>query len=176
MAKRTWNIDTSHSRLGFTVRHLMLMKVHGSFDKWSGTIELDDDAPASAKIHVEAEIASINTHEEKRDGHLKSADFFDAEKNPKLVFDSTGVEMLGKDKAKVKGNLTISGVTKPVTLEVEIAGQVKDPWGNTRTAFEAKTSINRSDFGLKWNQALETGGVVVGEKVDIVAEVEAIAK
>jgi polyisoprenoid-binding protein YceI len=172
MAQQTWNVDTSHSQLHFSVRHMMIAKVRGSFTKWSGAITLDDDL-AKSSVQVTAEIAGIDTADEKRNGHLKSPDFFDAEKFPKLTFNSKRVEGSG-DRFKVVGDLVMHGVTKEVTLDVQREGAGKDPWGNERQAFSAKTHLNRNDFGLKWNQALETGGVLVGEKVEIEAEISAV--
>ncbi|HVY46510.1 MAG TPA: YceI family protein [Minicystis sp.] len=173
MAKTTWKIDTSHSSVAFTVRHMMIAKVRGQFAKWQGTITLDDDV-ANSSAEATMEVASLDTHEAQRDGHLKSADFFDAEKHPTLTFKSTRVEPTGKDHYRLTGDLTIRGTTKPVTLEVESLGGGKDPWGNQRVAFAAKGSIDRRDFGLTWNQALEAGGVLVSEKVDLDVEVQAV--
>ncbi len=169
----TWNIDTSHSGVHFTVRHMVIAKVRGSFDRWQGTIELNEQNPAASKVSARIEAASINTREERRDGHLRSADFLDAEKYPELAFESTKVEKVGND-YRVSGNLTIHGVTKEVVLEAESLGSGKDPWGNERIAFQVQTSINRKDFGLNWNQALEAGGVLVGENVDISIDVQAV--
>jgi polyisoprenoid-binding protein YceI len=172
MAKQTWNVDTSHSGLHFSVRHMMIAKVRGSFNQWSGVITLDDDF-AKSSVQMSAEVKSIDTGEAKRDGHLVSPDFFDAEKFPKLTFTSKRVEGKGGS-FKVAGDLTLHGVTKEVTLEVSSEGSGKDPWGNERQGFSARGHIQRSDFGLKWNQALETGGVLVGEKVDIEVEISAV--
>jgi polyisoprenoid-binding protein YceI len=174
MATRTWKIDTSHSNVGFTVRHMMMLKVHGRFGKWDGKITLDEADPTRSSVAVSVDVASIDTNEAKRDGHLRSADFFDVEKFPKLTFESKRVTALGGGELEVAGDLTLHGVTKEVVLKAAQVGKGKDPWGNERIAFEATTSINRSDFGLKWNQALETGGVLVSEKVDITLEVQAI--
>ncbi len=174
MATTTWNIDTTHSSLNFTVRHLVIAKVHGAFAKWSGSISLDGDNLAGSKAQAEVEVASISTNEEKRDAHLRSADFFDAEKFPKLTFVSKKIETSGGKVTKVTGDLSLHGVTKEVTLDVEDLGRAKDPWGNERIAFSATTSLKRTDFGLNWNQALEAGGVLVGEKVDISLEVQAV--
>lgn len=171
MAK--WAFDTSHSGIGFSVRHLMISKVRGSFGKWSGTFEYDEADPTKSKLEVHIDAASIDTKEEKRDAHLRSPDFFDVANHPELVFASTAVTRDG-DGYVVTGELTIRGVTRAVDLNVESLGTGKDPWGNQRVAFEAKTTINRRDFGLNWNQALETGGILVGEKVEITIDVEAI--
>ncbi len=170
----TWNIDTTHSSIQFSIRHLVIAKVRGTFDKWQGTITTEANGLASAKAKVEIEAASINTNEEKRDAHLRSGDFFETEKFPKLTFESKKVELAGGKVAKVTGDLSIHGVTKEIVLEVEDLGEIKDPWGNQRVAFSASTTINRHDFGLQWNQALELGGVAVGEKVEISLDVQAV--
>ena len=170
----TWNIDTSHSGVHFTIRHMVIAKVRGSFDRWQGTIEYDAANPAASKVSARIETASIDTREEKRDAHLRSADFFDVEKYPAMTFESTKVEKAGDDRLRVMGNLTIHGVTKEVVLDVEALGTGKDPCGNERVAFGAQVSINRKDFGLSWNQALETGGVLVGEEVHITLEAQFI--
>ena len=175
MATRTWNIDTAHSTVRFTVRHLVIAKVHGVFGTFNGSFTLDPDALDKSSVKVEIDAASIDTKEEKRDAHLRSADFFDVENFPKLTFVSKKVE--GKDGkvTKVIGDLTLHGVTKEVALVVEDLGRAKDPWGNEKAAFEATARINRTDFGLKWNAALETGGLLVGENVDITLEIQAAA-
>jgi polyisoprenoid-binding protein YceI len=169
----TWSFDPVHSHIGFSVRHLMISKVRGQFNKWSGTFELDDADPTRASIDVRIDAASIDTRDEKRDAHLRSPDFFDVEKFPELHFRSTGVERDGDDFI-VRGDLTIHGVTRPIALAVESLGQTKDPWGGERAGFSATASVNRKDFGLQWNLALETGGVVVGEKIEIAIEIEAV--
>jgi polyisoprenoid-binding protein YceI len=174
MATQRWNIDPSHSGVHFTVRHLVISKVRGSFGKWQGTVDFDAQNPAASKVAVRIDAASIDTGEEKRDGHLRSADFFDVEKFPELTFTSTKVEKSGDSEYRVTGDLTIHGVTRPVTLAAEFEGNGKDPWGNERIGFSASTSVNRKDFGLTWNQALETGGVLVGEKIEIALDVQAI--
>jgi polyisoprenoid-binding protein YceI len=170
----TWNIDTSHSGVQFSIRHMVIAKVRGAFDRFSGTVELDDANPAASKVLVRIEAASINTREEKRDAHLRSADFFDVEKYPELIFESTKVEKVDDAQYRVAGLLTIHGVTKEVVLDAESLGAAKDPWGNDRVAFAAQTTINRKDFGLAWNQALEAGGVLVGEKVEISLDIQAV--
>jgi len=174
MALQKWNIDVSHSGVHFTARHMMFAKVHGRFTRWSGTLEVDEQNPAASHVSAEIEAASIDTSEEKRDGHLRSADFFDAEKHPKITFKSTKVEAKGANASRVTGDLTIRGVTKPVTLAVELLGKGKDPWGNERIVFSGSTSVDRKDFGLMWNQVLEAGGVLVGDKIDINLEIEAV--
>ncbi|MBI2391438.1 MAG: YceI family protein [Deltaproteobacteria bacterium] len=167
-----WVIDNSHSHIDFSVRHMVFAKVRGAFRKWNAQLALAEDL-ASSTVNVEVEVASIDTGEEKRDGHLRSADFFDAETHPKMTFASKRIDKT-QGTLLVVGDLTIHGVTKEVALDVEETGRGKDPWGNERVGFSAKTSINRADYGLTWNAALETGGVLVGEKVEISIEVEAV--
>jgi polyisoprenoid-binding protein YceI len=174
MTTQTWNIDTSHSHARFAVRHLMISKVHGQFNKWSGKLHIDESDLSKSSVEVDIEVASVDTREEKRDAHLRSPDFFDAEKFPALRFRSKKVETEDGKVVKVIGDLTIKDVTKEVELEVEEQGRGKDPWGGSRVAYEAKTKINRKDFGLHWNVALETGGVLVAEKVEISLEIEAV--
>jgi polyisoprenoid-binding protein YceI len=168
-----WTFDPTHSGIHFSVRHLMISKVRGSFNKWTGTFEYDEKDPSKSKISVSIDVNSIDTKEAQRDGHLKSPDFFEAEKFPEITFKSTSIAKDGDD-FKLAGDLTIHGVTKPVELKVESHGQGKDPWGNERAGFSVKATISRKEFGLQWNQALETGGVVVGDKVEIEADIEAI--
>ncbi|WP_394844494.1 YceI family protein [Pendulispora brunnea] len=170
----TYSIDTAHSEIAFTVRHMMFAKVRGQFKTWSATLSYDPANASASNVQVEIDVASIDTHEAQRDGHLRSGDFFDAEKFPKITFASKRVESTGKGRYKLAGDLTIHGVTNEVTLEVEQTGHGKDPWGNERLGFNAKATILRSDFGLKWNQALETGGVLVSDKVEIEAELQVV--
>lgn len=168
-------IDPSHTSVGFTVRHLMVTKVRGSFEKVSGTVKYDPNEPEKIVIDATIDAASINTGEAKRDEHLRSPDFFDVAKHPTLTFKSKKAKVLGKGKLEVIGDLTIRGVTKEVTLQVEgLDQEIKDPWGNVRRGATATTRINRKDFGLAWNQVLETGGVMVGEDVDIQIDVQLI--
>jgi polyisoprenoid-binding protein YceI len=174
MATQRWNIDPSHSGVHFTVRHMVITKVRGAFERWQGTVDFDEQDPASSKVSVRIDAASINTREEKRDAHLRSPDFFDVASHPALTFESTKVEKLDDGAYRVSGDLTIRGVTKPVALEAEYLGSGKDPWGNERIGFQARTTINRKDFGLTWNQALETGGLLVGEKIEIALDVQAV--
>jgi polyisoprenoid-binding protein YceI len=172
----TYTIDYQHSDVGFSVRHMVFAKVRGHFTKWSADLAFDAADPAKSSVNVTIEAASIDTREPQRDAHLRSPDFLDAEKVPQLTFRSTKVEKAGDKKYAVTGDLAIRGVTRPVRLDVEELGGGKDPWGNQRVAFAAKTRIDRGDYGLKWNQALEAGGVLVAEHVDIEIDVEAIAK
>ena len=170
-----WDIDPSHSTVGFTVRHLVIAKVHGRFGKFSGVVELEEGDLLRSKINVSIDVDSIDTREPQRDAHLKSPDFFDAAKFPTMTFASRSIERAGEG-YRMTGDLSIHGVTRPVTLEVEDGGRVKDPWGNDRAAFSAKGRIDRKDFGLTWNQVLEAGGLTVGDRVDIDLEVEAVRR
>lgn len=171
----TFEVDRDHSSVGFVVRHLFT-NVRGRFDAFSGTIEFDAAKPEATKVEGSIDAASINTNVAKRDDHLRSDDFFDVAKHPKITFTSTRVTAVDADKraGKLEGTLTIKGVSKPVILDVEFLGQATDPWGNQVSSFSATTKINRKDFDLGWNQALETGGVLVGEEVTI--EINAAAK
>jgi polyisoprenoid-binding protein YceI len=171
---RSYVIDPAHSSAHFAVRHLMISKVRGTFRTIAGSIELPADGPIPVAISATVEAASIDTRDAQRDGHLKSADFFDVEKFPQLHFTSTKIEPLGATRFKAIGELEIRGAKRSVTIDAEVSGQGKDPWGNARVAFEATARINRKDFGLVWNQALETGGVAVGDEVDITLDVESI--
>jgi len=171
-AAKTYELDPAHTLVGFDVRHIMSMQ-HGRFKKVKGTVELDDKALDKAKIDVEIESGSVNTENEMRDNHLRSPDFFDAANHPKITFKSKSVKPAGKDGAKVTGDLNIRGVTKEVTLDVTgLTQEIKDPFGGLVRAAHAVTKINRTDFGLKWNKALEAGGVLVGEEVTIVLDIE----
>ena len=168
----TWQIDTAHSAAEFAVRHMMISTVKGHFAEVSGTVVIDEANPGASTVTVSIPVASIDTRDPKRDAHLKSADFFDAEKFPTITFVSTRVIGSIAGESKLVGNLTMHGVTREVTLDVEAAGRGKDPWGGQVAGFSARTKINRKDFGLEWNVALETGGVLVGEEVKISLEVE----
>jgi polyisoprenoid-binding protein YceI len=166
-------IDASHSNVDFTVRHLMISKVRGRFATVAGTIELAPGSNLPEAVDVRIDADSIDTREAQRDAHLRSADFFDVEKYPELTFKSTRVEGTADD-FKIFGELSIHGVTREVALVGEFGGRVTDPWGGERVSFSAVTKVNRKDFGLTWNQALETGGVVVSDEVTIDLEVEAL--
>jgi polyisoprenoid-binding protein YceI len=176
MSTESWQFDLSHSSVQFHVRHLMVSKVHGRFHKWSGTLEIDPADLTRSHIEVAVDAASIDTQEPKRDDHLRSPDFFDVASFPQLTFKSTAIEQRAPGDYAVTGDLTIHGITRSVKLSVEGGETVKDPWGGIRTGFSAKTTISRKDFGLTWNVALETGGFVVGDKVEITLEIEAIKK
>jgi polyisoprenoid-binding protein YceI len=173
----TWTIDPDHSNVGFRVRHLMISNVRGSFEKHSGTVVIDDKDITKSKVEVTIDTSSINTNVTKRDEHLRSADFFDVAKFPTMTFVSKNVAKAGQDRLKVTGDLTLHGVTREVVLDVEGPSvESKDAWGNIRRGATATTRINRKDFGLAWNKALETGGVTVGEEVTITLEIEMIKK
>jgi polyisoprenoid-binding protein YceI len=173
---KTWDFDLSHSSIGFHVRHLMVSKVHGRFTTWNGTLEIDEQDLTKSRLEVTIDAASIDTKDGKRDDHLRSADFFEVEKYPSLTFVSKEIKRAGDERYLVAGDLTIHGITKPVTLEVEGGSVVKDPWGGTRTGFSASTTISRKEFGLNWNVALEAGGFLVGDKIEISLEIEAVKK
>jgi polyisoprenoid-binding protein YceI len=172
----TFDMDPQHSSAGFKVRHLMISNVKGEFSKVKGSVDFDPSNPASAHIDAVIDVTTINTGEAQRDTHLKSPDFFDVAKYPTIVFKSKKVTRVAGTKYKALGDLTIHGVTKEVTLDVEATSEVKDPWGNMRFGANATTKINRKDFGLIWNKALETGGVMVGDDVDITIDVELVKK
>lgn len=169
-----WAFDTAHSEVGFSVRHMMISKVRGSFSRWKGSVSTSANG-ALAGVDVEVEIDSIDTREAQRDGHLKSPDFFNAAAFPTMRFVSSSVTGDTDGDFQIHGQLTIRDVTRDVTLSATFNGGGKDPWGNTRKGYHATTSINRTDFGLTWNQALELGGVLVGEKVEISLDIQLIA-
>ena len=168
----TYKIDADHSSVEFKVKHL-LSKVSGSFTKFEGTPHLDAKKLKSFKASAKIDAASIDTRVEKRDEHLRSADFFDTAKYPSITFESTNVKRVKGNMMEVHGNLTMHGVTKPIVMNLEFLGTAKDPWGNEKAAFSGSAKINRKDFGLGWNKVLETGGVLVGETVEITVELEA---
>ncbi|QDK39061.1 YceI family protein [Bdellovibrio sp. NC01] len=168
----TYNIDPSHSSASFSIKHMMIAKVHGAFEKMSGKLEYDAKNPLQSKIDVSIDAASVNTREAQRDTHLRSPDFFDVEKYPAITFKSTRIEGEAGD-LKVIGDLTIHGVTLPVTLAVEgPTDEMKDPWGNLKIGASATTKIKRKDFGLTWNAALEAGGFLVGDDVTVQLDVQ----
>lgn len=169
-----WQIDPTHTTIEFSVRHMMISRVRGQFDRFSGAINIDEDNPERSSVDVHIDAASINTREAQRDAHLRSADFLNADLYPTLHFKSTKIETTSKNKARMFGDLTIRDVTRPVVVEVEFVGQSKSPWGNLVYGFTGATKINRKDWGLVWNVALETGGVLVGDEVAINIEIELI--
>jgi polyisoprenoid-binding protein YceI len=172
MSIENWKFDTAHSSLNFWVRHLMLSKVHGRFTRWTGSLAFDAEAPESSRVEVEIDVASIDTREPQRDAHLRSADFFDAEKFPALTFVGTGIERSGDNEYKLTGELTMHGVTKPVSLDVEYIGRSRHPTLGERVGFSAKGALHRKDWGLTYNQILEAGGLALGDKVDLQLEIE----
>ena len=170
--KTTWVIDTAHSHVGFGIKHLMIATVRGSFTQVHGTVTVDEEDPTSANIDITVTTPSVTTGDEKRDGHLRSPDFFDVERYPSMTFRSKRVEAKSNDTFRVVGDLTIRDVTREVVLDVDMLGRAKDPWGKEHAAFEATTKIKRGDYGLTWNAALESGGVLVGDEVKISIEAQ----
>ncbi len=169
-----WQIDFAHSEINFTVRHMMISKVRGQFESFSGTVNFDEQNPTNTTVDITVDLKSINTREEQRDNHLRSADFFDVENYPVMTFKSKRVEQISENEGRLVGDLTIRGLTKEVVLDVDYAGQAASPWGTTSAGFSASGKINRKDWGLTWNQALETGGVLVGEDIKIDIELELV--
>jgi polyisoprenoid-binding protein YceI len=173
-ARTTWKIDPAHSHIEFAVRHLMISTVKGRFGGVEGTVLMDESDPAKAEVDATIDVNSIDTREAQRDAHLKSADFFDAEKYPAIRFKSTRVTGISGDGFKLVGDLTMHGTSREVTLEVTSEGRGKDPWGGDRAGFSASGKIKRSDFGLTWNQILETGGLAVSDEVRISLDLELV--
>jgi polyisoprenoid-binding protein YceI len=169
-----WQIDNAHSEVNFTVRHMMISNVRGRFESFSGEVNFDEQNPANTTVEVQIDAKSINTREPKRDNHLRSQDFLFAEKYPYLIFRSKRVEITGKNRARLIGNLTVRNITREITLNVEYSGQAKSPWGTTSAGFSATGTLNRTDWNLTWNQALETGGVLVGDEIKFNIEVEIV--
>jgi polyisoprenoid-binding protein YceI len=170
----TYAIDPTHSRIGFVARHAMVTKVRGSFNEFEGSGLFDAEHPANSRLQLTIQAASIDTRNAERDAHLTSNDFFDMETYPEITFVSTAVEQVDTSNFRVTGDLTIKGVTKPVSVDFEYAGSAVDPYGNQRIGFEGTTTVNRKDWGVSWNAALEAGGVLVSEKVTLEFEVSAI--
>jgi polyisoprenoid-binding protein YceI len=169
-----WNFDESHSRIGFSVTHMMVSDVEGSFKSYEGEVLSDKDDFSDAKINFKIDVNSIFTYNDKRDVHLRSADFFNTEKFPNITFVGDKLKKVGKGKYKLSGKFTMLGVTKNITLDVTYRGMKKDPWGGTRAGFKLAGKINRNDWGLKYNSALDAGGVLIGENVDITCNIELI--
>jgi polyisoprenoid-binding protein YceI len=174
MSTASWNIDAAHTAIGFSVRHMVISKVRGRFAKYSGALRIDEDDLTRSVLEVNIDAATLETGVSDRDAHLRSPDFLDAEKFPALHYRSKRIEKLSDDRYRVVGELTIRNVTREVPLDVEYGGRVKDPLGNERVGFIAKASFDRKDFGLKWNQVLEAGGALVGDRVDVDIELEAV--
>lgn len=169
----TWKVDQSHTTIGFSVSHLFT-SVQGRFDRFEGTVDFDPSKPEATKVRGTAETASINTNNSKRDKHLRSGDFFDVEKFPTLTFESRALTGWANNRGKLSGTLTIHGVSRGVELDVSFLGRGKDPWGNERAGFKASVVIDRRDYGLKWNEALETGGFLVGDEIEIRIDAEGL--
>jgi len=171
----TWNLDPAHSTAEFKVKHMMITNVKGQFSDISGTITIDESDITKSRVEASVDAVSVNTRNPDRDAHLRSADFFDVDRFPKLTFTSTAVSRTGRDELEVEGDFTIHGVTRKVTFIIEgPSATAKDPWGNTRLGLTATTKIKRKEFGLTWNSALETGGVLVGEEVTITIDIQAV--
>ena len=170
----TYTVDASHSRIGFVARHAMVTKVRGAFNDYEAVAEVNGDALSDTKVRVAIKAASVDTRSEQRDGHLRSADFFDVETYPEISFSSTAVEPVGDDVLRVTGDLAIKGTTRPVTIDFTYEGSAVDPFGNQRVGFEGSVVVNRKDWGLNWNAGLEAGGVLVSEKVTLEFEISAI--
>jgi polyisoprenoid-binding protein YceI len=171
-----WEIDPSHSEATFAVKHMMFTTVRGHFNVLSGHLHIDEEHPENSWVDAQVDAASVDTRDERRDGHLRSADFFDTERYPTITFKSNFVARVEGNEYDVTGNLSMHGVTKPVTFKAEYSGLGKDPWGQQRAGLSAKTKINRKDWGLNWNQALESGGVLVSENVNIEIDLSAVNK
>lgn len=174
MAKSTWGIDPTHSEIGFKVKHMMFTNVSGKFNSFEASIVNEDNLFETSSIDFSAEVNSIDTNNTDRDNHLKSADFFDVEHFPALTFKGTSIKKDSDGMFHISGDLTIKGVTQNITLESEYSGLMKDPWGNTKAGLSITGKINRKDFGLTWNAALETGGVLVGEEIKLIIDIQLI--
>jgi polyisoprenoid-binding protein YceI len=173
-ARSTWTIDAAHTEVGFEVKHLMISKVRGRFGAVNGSIELDAEDPSRSSVTAEIDVTSVDTRQEQRDAHLRSPDFFDVESFPSITFASRSVERVADGRYRVTGDLTIRGVTREVVLDTTDEGRGRDPWGGERAAFSASLVIDRRDFGLTWNQALETGGLLVANDIRITLDVQAV--
>jgi polyisoprenoid-binding protein YceI len=174
MANTKWMVDPTHSEIGFKIKHLMISNVSGKFDQFEAEVQTEDENFETAQIEARIKTASINTGNQNRDEHLRNSDFFEVEQHPEILFTSTKIEKLDNENFVLKGNLTLKGITKPVQWNVEYSGVTKDPWGGERAGFLITGKINRNEFGLSFNAALETGGVVLGEEVKINGEVQLV--
>ena len=170
----SWKIDPAHSQIQFSIRHMMISNVRGRFENFTGVVEFDEQDLKRSSVDIQIEAASVNTREAQRDGHLKSPDFFNADKYPYLTFKSKRIEKTDVTHGRIVGDLTIRDVTKQVVLDVEYSGQAKSPWGTISAGFSATTKINRKDWGLTWNQTLETGGVLVGDEISVNVDLEIV--
>jgi polyisoprenoid-binding protein YceI len=169
-----YTLDPAHTRIGFVARHAMVTKVRGQFNEFDGKAYVDFEDPTRSSVELVVEAASVDTRNENRDGHLRTNDFFDVPNHPQITFSSTSVERIDDETFRVTGDLTIKGTTRPVSIDFEYAGTAKDPYGNIRLGFEGSTSVNRRDWGVEWNAPLETGGVLVSEKVTLEFEISAV--
>jgi polyisoprenoid-binding protein YceI len=169
-----YQLDVAHTRIGFVARHAMVTKVRGSFREFEGTAHLDAQDPTKSSAELTIQVASVSTGQDQRDDHLRTNDFFDAPNFPTITFKSTKVEVTGEDTYRMTGDLTIKGTTKPVAIDFELSGTARDPFGNDRVGFEGKATINRTDFGVNFNAALETGGLLVSDKITLEFDVSAI--
>ncbi|MEU6368111.1 YceI family protein [Streptomyces sp. NPDC046931] len=170
----TYTVDPSHTTIGFVARHAMVTNVKGAFQDFEGTLNLDGSDPSKSEASIDVKMDSIDTGSADRDNHLKSADFFTIDEHPTMTFRSTGVQALGGEEFRITGDLTILGTTKPITIDLEFNGAAKDPFGNERVGFEGKAELLRSEWGLTWNAALETGGVLISDKIKLVFDISAI--
>ena len=170
----TWNIDTAHSGIHFAVRHMVVSRVRGKFGNWRGALDWNETEPLRSQVEVRIAAASIDTGIAERDAHLRSADFLDVAAHPEITFTSKRVEAQGGERYRLFGDITIRGVTREIALDVEAGGRAKDPWGNERAGFSARAALDRKDFGLAWNQVLEAGGVLVGDRIEVEIELEAV--
>ena len=173
LVKSSWKVDTAHTRLGFSARHMVISEVEGQFKDFDISVEAGEDF-ADSEIEVTIKTASIETGNSDRDNHLKSPDFFDAVNHPEMKFVSSSIEKTGEDEFKLKGDLTIRGISKPIELDVTYGGRIKDPWGNDRAGFQVEGKLNRFDYDLRWNNLMETGGAVVGKMIKLICHVELI--
>lgn len=169
-----WKIDPAHSEINLAIRHMMISNVRGRFENFSGNVDFNEETPAASNVAVKIEAASINTRDTNRDAHLRSPDFLNAEQYPYLTYQSRSVEVVDRNHGRIHGDLTIRNVTRPVTLEVEYSGQAKSPWGTVSAGFTAHAVLNRKDWDLTWNRALETGGMLVGDELKVDIELEII--
>jgi polyisoprenoid-binding protein YceI len=174
MVNTKWAIDATHSEIGFKIRHLMITNVSGKFEGFEADVQTEDEDFATAQIEAKIRTSSINTNNLQRDEHLRNSDFFEVEKHPEILFNSTGIEKIDNDNFVLHGKLTLKGITKPIKLGVEYNGTSKDPWGNQKAGFVITGKINRGEFGLSFNAALESGGVVLGDEVKIHSEIQLV--
>jgi len=170
----SWQIDPAHSEIQFSVRHMMISKVRGRFEEFGGEVKFNEENPAASSVDITIQAASINTRDEQRNGHLKSADFLNVEEHPTIRFVSKRIDVVDDNHGRIYGDLTIRDVSREVVLDAEYTGQAKSPWGATSAGFSATTSLDRTEWGLEWNQALETGGFLVGNKLDVSIELELV--